>query len=810
MRRYVPLVWALLAIALAAGAARLRFDTEILHLLPGGLDAVRGLMLHQRHFADPREVILTIDAPTAEDAESGARAVAEMLRAETNLVSWAEWESPWTERPDEAAEMIAYLWYNSPPATLNSLIARLEPESLAKTLERARERLATSMSPGDLASGYDPYGLLRFPESGASPTPGSGDGAFASQDGTFRLVFVRARTDLADYRSCRAWLGEVRGLVARAQENGRLPATARFGYTGRPAFVAEMSAEMEADMAGCSSGTLAVIAVLFWLVHRRLRPLIWLLVVMLIILAGTMALGGLFLGALNVVSLGFAAILLGLAEDFGILIYQECRSHPGLDVTALRKRTAPGIFWSAVTTAGAFFTLNMSALPGLGQLGTMVALGILLAAAVMIFIFLPVVMRFGRGDGAQPRTWALFDPLGPMPDWVSWTMTGVLPCVAGAILIGGGIGFDRSSHVLESRHSLARDTLRRVESLMGSGGSALMILIPGGDEGEVADRLERAHGILSAAKERNEIGAFALPATLWPNPENQRQNRGALATLVGRRDELVASALGAGFSRDALALTENVIGGWRSMLAQPGPYWLETRFASRLLDKIGNRADGRFMALGTIEPAVRRGASEPATLAWAGELAGTGAIITGWNRLGTEIFNLVVRELPRVVMPIFLLVIASLWLAFRSAREVCLSISVLAFGGLMLGAIMSALDWRWNLMNIMALPLLLGMGVDFSIHMQLALRASNGDRAAVRASTGRALLLAGTTTIAGFLSLAFSANAGMASLGRTCALGIGAVLLTAVYLLPVWWGFVNRRTPKSAADDLCAEAPERR
>ena len=122
----------------------------------------------------------------------------------------------------------------------------------------------------------------------------------------------------------------------------------------------------------------------------------------------------------------------------------------------------------------------------------------------------------------------------------------------------------------------------------------------------------------------------------------------------------------------------------------------------------------------------------------------------------------------------------------------------------MFGADMGALDWKWNLMNIMALPLLLGMGVDFSIHMQLALRATNGDRAAVRESTGRALLLAGTTTIAGFLSLAFSTNAGMASLGRTCALGIAVVLLTAVYLLPVWWESANRRTPK------CSEASGRR
>jgi len=90
-------------------------------------------------------------------------------------------------------------------------------------------------------------------------------------------------------------------------------------------------------------------------------------------------------------------------------------------------------------------------------------------------------------------------------------------------------------------------------------------------------------------------------------------------------------------------------------------------------------------------------------------------------------------------------------------------------------------------LNVMGLPLLLGMGVDFSIHIQLALRRCQGDLLAVRRSVGRALLLAGSTTVAGFGSLAFSGNAGMASLGLACALGVTLALLVAVYLLPVWW-----------------------
>src|SRR6185369_17497026 len=70
---------------------------------------------------------------------------------------------------------------------------------------------------------------------------------------------------------------------------------------------------------------------------------------------------------------------------------------------------------------------------------------------------------------------------------------------------------------------------------------------------------------------------------------------------------------------------------------------------------------------------------------------------------------------------------------------------------------------------------------------QLALRRCDGDLLAVRRSVGRALLLAGATTVAGFASLAFSTNAGMASLGKVCALGITLALVVAVYFLPVWW-----------------------
>ena len=73
------------------------------------------------------------------------------------------------------------------------------------------------------------------------------------------------------------------------------------------------------------------------------------------------------------------------------------------------------------------------------------------------------------------------------------------------------------------------------------------------------------------------------------------------------------------------------------------------------------------------------------------------------------------------------LVLLSLWFAFRRATEILLGVAVLCLSGLCLLAIMAVSGWTWNLMNLMALPLMLGTGVDYTIFIQLALRRHGGD-----------------------------------------------------------------------------------
>src|SRR6185436_7524987 len=172
----------------------------------------------------------------------------------------------------------------------------------------------------------------------------------------------------------------------------------------RPAFVAEVAGGMERDITASVGGTAVIIAVLFWIAHRRWKPMLWLLTLLALILASTLALGGLFFGTINVVSMGFAAILLGLAVDYAVVHYQEALAHPELSVPEIRRAIAPSIFWAAITTITAFIVLNFGGLPGLAQLGSLVGIGVALSACVMIFAFLPPLFpgRMLSGSAATP------------------------------------------------------------------------------------------------------------------------------------------------------------------------------------------------------------------------------------------------------------------------------------------------------------------------------------------------------------------------------------------------------------------------
>ena len=124
--------------AVGLGLWRLRFDVDILDLLPPDEPTVQGLKLYQQHFTNARELIVTLRAPDSDTAEKLAGELAARLRQQTNLVEDVTWQAPWMERPDQLGELLGWLWFNQPPEDFAALTNRLAPGQLKPQLDETR------------------------------------------------------------------------------------------------------------------------------------------------------------------------------------------------------------------------------------------------------------------------------------------------------------------------------------------------------------------------------------------------------------------------------------------------------------------------------------------------------------------------------------------------------------------------------------------------------------------------------------------------------------------------------------------------
>lgn len=121
----------------------------------------------------------------------------------------------------------------------------------------------------------------------------------------------------------------------------------------------------------------------------------------------------------------------------------------------------------------------------------------------------------------------------------------------------------------------------------------------------------------------------------------------------------------------------------------------------------------------------------------------------------------------------------------RTIRDTLYVLIPLALTGLFTIATMQILGLPFNFANIIALPLLLGLGVDNGIHIIHRVRTHAREQAdLMRSSTARAIFFSALTTLVGFGNLAFSPHTGTASMGVLLTIGVWFTLLTTLYVLP--------------------------
>jgi len=765
-------------LAAALGLGRLRFDPDILGMLPPDMPEVRGLRVFHEAFSKADELVVLIEGIDDDEGlmAEKAQSLAGTLEA-AGVAKHARWQPLWMDGGDGMAEFLAYLWLNGPQQSASAKAAELAPENAAGSLEKALAEVATAMEGEDLAMrAHDPFGFLRHPA--LEPLlDGAADGAagYESPDGRGHLLLIDAPRPVPGYRNAGVWLDEVRAVIAKWQNDEGAGVKAHL--TGEPAFASEIGGAMERDMRGTAGITAVLIALLFWWVQRRLVLLGGLVLVLGMTFVSALGLAGWIYGDLSIMAAGFAAILIGLAVDYGVLICQEAKV-AGRGHAALWRATGGSIRWAALTTAVVFLALNRSGLPGIAQLGTMVACGIVAGAALMLGFYLPFVAKAGAGRDVLTKRWDLV----PGRKSALWLVVGLALAAAGSLLWRGVPGIDFDERMLRPRNSQAMAAFDRVrESFPQWGGDALRVVVEAPDDETMGARLLEAGRRL---QDNPALESVVLPALWWPDAERQRTNRETLREMAANSDMLLASADAAGFSEQGVALGRAVLARLHGMIHADGVAFPNSPGARDILRMFVSRdANGGGCLAGVIRPAE---GVDPAgaDYEYFRSLNGGGIRLAGWDLLRPAVAPLVRKDLTDVFLPMAALMVLMLAAIFRSLRVVTLCLAAMALSGLILLAAMAWLGIGWNFLNIAATPLLLGTGIDYGIHIGLALKRNGGDLAAMWHGTGKAVLFCGVSTAIGFGSLCFASNEAMASLGAVAVIGILASMAVSVFLLP--------------------------
>ncbi|MEO5916580.1 MAG: MMPL family transporter [Luteolibacter sp.] len=782
-RLAVPIILIVAILAASSGLLRLRFDTDILSMLPGELPEVKGLKAFHEAFSRNDELILVIDGGEA-DAGSlslAAESLVKKLEAD-GVVKHARWKPRWNEEPEGIAELLAYLWLNGDPAVTRAQANRLSPANSQAAVKDSLAKVATSMEGIDMVMlAHDPFGFLNHPAvTTLMNSSGQGGEAFESEDGRTHLLFADSPTPISSYREADVWLKKLRKSVEDWKKGDGAGLKVRL--TGEPAFSSEIGVAMENDLSGSISITLGLIGILFWWMQRRFSLLLGLTGILVIVFAVALGIAGWLYGELSIMALSSIEILIGLAVDYGLVICQEAKV-AGHDRKELLAASGKPVFFGALTTTVVFLALNLGGLPGMAQLGSIVAFGLMAAAILMLVVYLPFVAKFGvnrepaRGSGKiLPRS------------RLSWTITGGLSLAAIVILAVHGLpGAEFSSKIMRPRNSEAMETFEHVQQAFPAySGESLGIVVEAKSDAAMLERLAEARQRIETARKSGFVRQAILPVGWWPDANLQKENRPVLAALAADRDRLLREADAAGFTDEGLALGRAVLEAIAKQTAGQDLVFPQSASAREVMRLFISRKDGGGgYLLGSLE---HEKGIDPA-----GEdyekfraMTGGGIWLSGWGLFKPAIAKLVADDMTRMLVPMFVLLVGMMIAIFRRAGDVALAMFAMAISTLLLLAIMSLTGLKWNFVNLMATPLLLGTGIDYAIHVTLSLRRTGGDFKDLWQGTGKALLFCGASNVIGFGSLVFSSSDALVSLGTVAVIGIILSMATSIFLLPGW------------------------
>ena len=844
-RRPLTTVLLVLLAALFAGVyatGSLRLQGDVTELVDSDASFLRNYDAHKASFPQHRRLnVVVVDGQTALQARAALDVLIAGMATRGNL-----FDDAYAPGTDLFLRRHALLYLE--PAALEQLVDQLAQAQPALAI------LARDPSLRGLAQlfarvqeeGSDPRALAPLAEIIAQSARDVSRGAGAPVSWaeillgdtapTRQLIIFQGSLAGDDGQVARAQAAAVREIVTA---NGLVPengVTVRM--TGRGPL---SSAELESAVSSIQTVglvSLGFVAVLLWLGLGSLRAILAAITTLLVGLVLTAAFATFAVGSLNVLSLTFAVLFIGLGIDFAVhMILRRVREGAADDVEAwsrVGRGLGPTILLCGLTTAIAFLAFWPTGFRGLAELGLISAMGMVIAV-VMSFTFLPAMLELLRvraraGHPEWKSAWAgraaLADRIVRLSKPISVAAIVVL---LGATILGVQVKFDFNSLNLQDHDSEAVATL---VALHEDGTITPYTLTVAADDMAAADRIaERLREIPEVGRVKtlrdlvpeDQSARFALldeamillgPAVMSgrviPMPD-MRERQAAVVDLIARGKALAGTFPQSTFAQmsDALAALDGMstdgepAAKLEALIAEDfvaslemlrdalsaEPVSLESLPEALIARETGVQGQVRvvalprddlrdFAALGQFVRAVQ--ADFPTASGRPALEAGVGAIVVDAFR----------QAFMTAAVAIFLVLV----IALRSFIDGALVMLPLLLAAALTAGTMVVLGIPLNVANVIVLPLLLGMGVDNGLHVVGRFRESGSIAAVYRSSTPRAVLVSVLTTLLSFVALAFADHRGMASMGQLLAIAIGFILFATLIVLPALLAWRVQRT----------------
>jgi hopanoid biosynthesis associated RND transporter like protein HpnN len=593
-----------------------------------------------------------------------------------------------------------------------------------------------------------------------------------------------------------------------------------------------------ADGAGLNGAvTLLLVVLVLWLALRKARIIFAVVVTLVFGLSFTAAVGLWMVGALNLISVAFAVLFVGLGVDFGIQFSVRYRSERytrgDLDRALLataRAMAAPLLLAAAAITV-AFYSFLPTAYVGLSELGLIAGTGIVIALATTVTL-LPALLKV-LNPPAEPGRIG-YAALAPIDRFLesqrNWIVGGTLAVALLGLPLLADLRFDFNPLNLRAQDTESVATLLDLMRVAETSPNTLDVLkADAAQASATAERLRRLPEVGRVVSLQSfvpddqdaklalvEDAGFFLQNTL--NPE-QIEPEPTIAETETALDKLARELSEAVRDGDSPAATEGRrLASALALLRKMPPAALaeaEDALVTPLkttLRQVRHLLSAEQVSIDTLPPALKANwMSADGRLRVEAAPKGDGndnAVLRRFvaavrsiapDAAGKPIFIIeaaetVVRAFLQAGVVSVVAIALILFVALRRWIDVALTLVPLLIAIVVTLEVCVLIGLQLNFANIIALPLLLGVGVAFKIYYIVAWRA--GEANFLQSSLTRAILFSACTTATAFGSLWLSHHPGTSSMGKLMALSLVTTLAAAVVFQPALLATQRKARPE--------------